>query len=260
MQAVALPWIDERGVHGQYSGQVNSQNQPHGFGTFVLPDGKTTTCKWWNGVAVYRRRTLTERDTIDSQEDRGRAARERSKSRHRGLSRVPPPPPFRNARVHHYEGMRKSSVLDESHKTDKSDCTTSVIHSNIIPFTYKQNSPGRRIQYSLGDTPISPSHMIVFTQNNNPESLKVHDFAFVLRSDGQWCYSIVAATDYIRTPGSRENYYDKSAYILFVIDCEGRTKKIKVKHWEEKIRLVNIEACGTEHSSHDGSVEELFPC
>jgi len=156
--------------------------------------------------------------------------------------------------------MRKSSVLDESHKTDKSDGTTSIIHSNIIPFTYTQNSPGRRAQYSLGDTPKSPSHMIFFTQRNNPESLKVHDFAFVLRSDGQWCYSIVAATDYSRPPGSHEKYFDKSSYILFVIDGEGRTKKIKEKHWEEKIRLVNIEACRTEHSSHDGSVEELFPC
>ncbi|KAL3785323.1 hypothetical protein HJC23_008887 [Cyclotella cryptica] len=260
MQAVALPWTDERGLRGQYSGQVNSQNQPHGFGTFVLPDGKATTCKWWNGAAVHRRRTLTERDTIDKQTDRGRSSRERSKSRPRGLTRIPPPPPFRNARVHHYEGMRKSSVLDESHKTEKSDGTTSIRHSNIIPFTYTQNSPGQRTLYALGDTPKSPSHMTALTQSSNAVSLKVHDFAFVLRSDGQWCYSIVAATDYVGLPGSHEKYYDKGTYILFVIDSEGRTKKIKEKHWEEKIRLVNIEACKTEHTSDDCSVEELFPC
>ena len=60
--------------------------------------------------------------------------------------------------------------------------------------------------------------------------LEKHDFAFILRSNGQWTYAIIA---------NRED-----DFILFVVDTVGDTKVLKKKNWATSIRLVDPkEAC-----------------
>jgi len=56
-------------------------------------------------------------------------------------------------------------------------------------------------------------------------SLRIHDFVFILRSDGRWTYAIIA---------------DKQKDIIrFVVDADGCTKTLSKKHWSNSIRLVN---------------------
>ena len=61
------------------------------------------------------------------------------------------------------------------------------------------------------------------------DALKVHDFAFVLRSGGRdrWAYSIVAGRE--------------DDAILFVVDAGGSTKYLGRKHWASHVRMVNAE-------------------
>mmetsp|Transcript_26317 Transcript_26317/g.56766 ORF Transcript_26317/g.56766 Transcript_26317/m.56766 type:complete len:299 (+) Transcript_26317:68-964(+) len=56
-------------------------------------------------------------------------------------------------------------------------------------------------------------------------SLRIHDFAFILRSDGRWTYAIIA---------DKQN-----DTIRFVVDADGCTKTLSKKHWSNSIRLVN---------------------
>jgi len=74
----------------------------------------------------------------------------------------------------------------------------------------------------------------------NADSLKIHDFAFIRRSNGEWCYSIVAKKNKPPDAGKSGRYVVESEdeSILFVTDARGSTKCIKRKHWGKMIRLV----------------------
>ena len=63
----------------------------------------------------------------------------------------------------------------------------------------------------------------------NAASLQIHSFAFILRSNGQWTYAILA---------NRPVESGPEASIRFVLDTEGRTKTLKSKHWSKCLRLV----------------------
>jgi hypothetical protein len=220
MQVIDLLWHDLRGIQGTYSGQINSWIQPHGFGSLVLVDGTTITCKWYNGTPLDRRRS-----DGGCQEQEGkfrRSTRRSSDGTHDKRHRV---------------------VLDESTRTSESDAEYKKCVSEPIP---PPKPLSRRPTYQLGDTPQCSSHMVIPKSMKgaieNANSLNIHEFAFVLRSNGDWCYAIVAK----KNPPSEtqedgvtvKNYDD--ANILFVTDTRGSTKCIKMKHWGKLIRLVNL--------------------
>mmetsp|Transcript_40554 Transcript_40554/g.84860 ORF Transcript_40554/g.84860 Transcript_40554/m.84860 type:complete len:781 (+) Transcript_40554:105-2447(+) len=81
----------------------------------------------------------------------------------------------------------------------------------------------------LGDTGTTRDMMMSESSKRTAleklNSLKIHDFAFILRSDGQWTYAIIA-----------DKQDDR---ILFVVDADGQTKKLCKKYWSNSIRLVN---------------------
>ena len=64
----------------------------------------------------------------------------------------------------------------------------------------------------------------------NASSLKALDFAFVLRSNGTWTYSVVAERSY---------HKDLGLVLRFVLDKKGTTKTLKRKYWERGVRTVN---------------------
>ena len=87
--------------------------------------------------------------------------------------------------------------------------------------------------FDLGDTFRSTKYQII---ESNPikalhlaNQLRIHDFAWVLRSSHEWTYAIVA--DF-------PNEGDEAS-IRFVIDKLGNTKTLKMKHWAKCIRLVD---------------------
>ncbi|KAL7519492.1 hypothetical protein ACHAWX_004242, partial [Stephanocyclus meneghinianus] len=97
----------------------------------------------------------------------------------------------------------------------------------------------------LGDIAL-PSQI----QNASPEdahdaaaSLPVHSFAFVLRSNGQWTYAILADRPVPEGP---------QASIRFVLDKRGSTKIFKRKYWGMYIRSVrNVNK--NENEKHMGN-------
>ncbi|KAL3787533.1 hypothetical protein HJC23_013742 [Cyclotella cryptica] len=65
--------------------------------------------------------------------------------------------------------------------------------------------------------------------HENAASLRLHSFAFILRSNGDWTYAILT---------NRPVESGPEASIRFVLDTEGRTKILKSKYWSKCIRLV----------------------
>jgi hypothetical protein len=227
MQVIDLLWHDLRGVEGIYSGQVNTHIQPHGFGSLVLVDGNTITCKWYNGTPLDRRRS-------DSGHYSNKGERNRGGSRRSSTGTTD-------------KHDRQPVVLDESTRTNGSDTNEyrKTMSEPIQASTSQKLS--RKHTYQLGDAPQSNSHMSIAKSMkhaiDSANRLKVHEFAFVLRSNGEWCYAIVAQKDPPSESVDKDgrvikNYED--ANILFVTDTRGSTKCIKMKHWGKMIRLVNI--------------------
>ena len=101
--------------------------------------------------------------------------------------------------------------------------------------------------FNLGDT-AGPNDMVYQRDKDvalaSIKTLKVHDFAFILRSDGlSWTYAVFA------------NFYAKRGKISsmrFVVDELGSTKTIEKEDWAECIRMVSTEAYKSPScSSHD---------
>lgn len=230
MQVIDLLWHDLLGVPGKYSGQVNSHIQPHGFGSLVRADGTTVTCKWYNGTPIDRRRS--DCGPLKKVERRTTSRRSSDKTHERS-----------DLYHHHHH-----HVLDESARTNGSGAHAHDLdYKKSISEPVKPPKQSQRPSYALGDAPLSHSHVAAPKSMKraieSADSLKIHDFAFVLRSNGEWCYSIVAK----KNPPSEKKGEDggivknfEDAYILFVTDTRGSTKCIKMKHWGKMIRLVNL--------------------
>jgi hypothetical protein len=129
------------------------------------------------------------------------------------------------------------------HRGDQDECETPVIEhtggghtkgEDSFPSneTYLMNSTALR-HLTLGDKG-SPSDMMFRDDDDgieyakDMESLRLHDFVFLLRTDGSWTYAIIAD----RSPDS----------ILFVVDTKGNTKSLSKKRWVNSIRFVNPDA------------------
>jgi hypothetical protein len=128
---------------------------------------------------------------------------------------------------------QKSTALPSLKKSSSPDGKTSTSRKSLI-------LPG----YSLGKSPLHSCHMnIPTTREEGAEyasMLRPLDFAFVLRSDGNWAYGIVC--DMIGPNGLSDNEVGLPGHqpsIRFALDPHGSTKTIKKKNWGHKIRLIN---------------------
>ncbi|KAL7466621.1 hypothetical protein ACHAXS_006919 [Conticribra weissflogii] len=101
----------------------------------------------------------------------------------------------------------------------------------------QKNKP---LDYVLGEPARSPNDMIICsTAAESMESisnLKLHDFAFIRRSNGQWTYAIVANRD--DNFAGKAGDDDVNEVMLFVIDEKGTTKRYWKRHWKSHIRRV----------------------
>lgn len=114
--------------------------------------------------------------------------------------------------------------------------------------------------YHLGYRAQKRSHMIILSKKADPKiaianvlSLKSLDFAFVLRGNGDWTYSIVA--DKPTTDG-------EGLAIRFVLDVKGSTKTIRKKYWGRGIRLINnakIHSSTHQKKEDEGVGDEHYP-
>jgi len=104
----------------------------------------------------------------------------------------------------------------------------------------KQNSfLGFRQDYTLGEAARSPSHMIIEGNSEKAmkavNSLSIHDFAFVKRSDGLFHYAILAFRS--NEQGDSTSNQSLEECMTFVLSDLGCTKMIKKSQWSEFVRL-----------------------
>lgn len=120
--------------------------------------------------------------------------------------------------------------------------------SNPSAKIQKENScKGYRDDYFLGDVVRSASHMFIESNSKRAiqavESLQIHDFAWVKRSDGLYTYAILAyrSTRSLNEGSSmhpaalEEN--EEEEYMYFVVDDIGSTKMVPKSRWHVNIRL-----------------------
>ena len=134
-------------------------------------------------------------------------------------------------------------IIESNRKKPRQRRRSSANNSQQLPSNSKNCLPG----FNLGDT-AGPTDMVYQRDKDvalaSIKTLKVHDFAFILRSDGlTWTYAVFA------------NFYAKRGKISsmrFVVDEMGSTKTIEKEDWAECIRMVNTEAYKSPScSSHD---------
>jgi hypothetical protein len=104
----------------------------------------------------------------------------------------------------------------------------------------RDNFLGFRRDYTLGETVRSPSHMIIgLTSEKATEavnSLSIHDFAFVKRSDGLFSYAILA---FRSNEEDNNSNHSSEECMTFVLSDMGGTKMIKKSQWSELVRLIS---------------------
>ena len=93
-------------------------------------------------------------------------------------------------------------------------------------------APQHSRKFELGD--VATTHDMHVEKNAQKAheiiaSLPIHSFAFILRSNGEWTYAIIA---------NRPVETGHHASIRWVVDEDGSTKTIKSKHWSKFVRLV----------------------
>ena len=105
--------------------------------------------------------------------------------------------------------------------------------------TPTQNKGFRR-DYTLGETIRHSSHKIIHSTPDKAvravESLQNQDFAFIKRSDGTYCYAILAQRTRIST---ERNKGDSDEIMVFVVNESGSTKLLRKSRWRDSVCLVS---------------------
>ena len=120
---------------------------------------------------------------------------------------------------------------------DESSSEQEVDHRSYIGSYHRDD-------YVLGDVIRSSSHMMIESSPDRAihavDSLKIHDFAWVKRSDGFYTYAILA---YRNPPIENKSNHHPEEYMYFVVDNSGSTKMILKKHWHDSVRLIFPSDC-----------------
>ena len=126
---------------------------------------------------------------------------------------------------------------------------------NEVPCIVEQLRPynGYRDDYFLGDVVRSTSHMIIESTPKQAlravESLNVHDFAWVKRSDGLYTYAILAyrstcpltieSSCAVVPSATAASSSEGEEYMYFVVDHIGSTKMVPKSRWHVNVRLIH---------------------
>jgi hypothetical protein len=145
-----------------------------------------------------------------------------------------------------------------SHTDELSSSSSSSTVSSITHFGYTNDTFLPHLQ--IGENGTSKDMITVSNRAINfkmANSLQTHDFAFVLRSNGDWTYAIVAHRGLIDTSSgdvivAHNGLTETSIFahkglietssedvLLVVVDPAGRTKTLTKMYWSTCIRMVN---------------------
>jgi len=194
-----MPWRDLRGKLGKYTGHVNDSVQPHGSGALIYKDGTAQTSIWKNGHSVE----CWTPETVTQKEKELQTA------------------PIEKIVISHSTSTSKK-LPKSSLGTNDTGATNNMTHLPHLDL----GDIGSLRDMLLQEKKTQP----LSNPPSNIDSLQIHDFAFILRSDGHsWTYAIIA---------------DRQEDTLrFVVDTKGATKILSRRCWPTMVRLVNPDAC-----------------
>jgi hypothetical protein len=246
VMVVSLPWTDHLGNVGHYTGQVNALIQPHGSGALQYDNGLVVKGVWNNGNPLTNAFSpksspvaspVVEKEIMNIKgTDIAEAVKRKSKNETKSSS----------SKHSSYHPTRNSSSKSSSRTKEGNPSTSTAATPSSSTQPPSKSSLERLSEldflpnFDLGDKLSSPKYQII---ENDPtkalnlvNQLRIHDFAWILRSSREWTYSIVA--DFPVERGEEKS-------IRFVIDKLGNTKTLKMKHWAKCVRLVNHRSQGT---------------
>mmetsp|Transcript_584 Transcript_584/g.958 ORF Transcript_584/g.958 Transcript_584/m.958 type:complete len:573 (-) Transcript_584:113-1831(-) len=255
---VSLPWTDHAGNVGRYTGEVNTLVQPHGSGALQYDSGRVLKGLWNNGnpttstasaprsstVPLHSRTPVAEKEVIKKAVTEGAVQSDgTAATASRGVppSRKTGDEKKRSSKTSNHPTKTKSSRKKSRGNTNKvtedkpsANTTKSTSTQPAQPSLERLCELDGPPNFDLGDTYHSNKYQII---ESNPSKalnlinqLRIHDFAWILRSSREWTYAIIA--DFPMESG-------EEASIRFVIDKMGNTKTLKMKHWVKCIRLVD---------------------
>ncbi len=243
---VSLPWIDLAGNEGHYTGEVNASIQPHGFGALQYDSGTVVTGLWNNGSPTTSTSSTSKDSQVPSPGKRGDeneiietsmqndgTPSSKRDNENKSASKTENRPKTKILRKNSRRYTKKAMGGNPSYaNTAKSISSTQPSVQPSLGSLSELNGPP---DFDLGDTYDSTKYQVI---ESNPSKalnlinqLRIHDFAWVLRSSRKWTYAIIAD---FPVEGGEE------ASIRFVIDKLGNTKTLKMKHWAKCIRLVDV--------------------
>lgn len=138
-----------------------------------------------------------------------------------------------------------SEKLDELLRQPKDDEQVLVQQSNGNG-DHPQQYTGYREDYFLGDVVKSVCHMVIEPTPKSAlqavESLQLHNFAWVKRSDGLYTYAILAyrsSCPLVESASSSEKKEVEEEYMYFVVDDIGSTKMVPKSRWHVNVRRIH---------------------
>ena len=245
---VSLPWTDHAGNAGHYTGEVNTLIQPHGSGALQYDCGTVVKGSWNNGNPTARTSPVVEKEVIkkavavEAAKTDGAAATasgnaptsrkngDEKKSSSKPLNHPTKTKSSRKKSRGHTNNMAMEDKPFTTNATKSASLTQPTAQPSLDRLSELDGPPN----FDLGDTLNSTKYQII---ESNPtkalqliHQLRIHDFAWILRSSREWTYAIIA--DFPVERGEEVS-------IRFVIDKFGSTKTLKMKHWTKCIRLVD---------------------
>ena len=254
---VSLPWTDLAGNEGEghYTGEVNASIQPHGSGVLRYDFGTVVTGLWNNGspttidsstskgsqvpspVPFAKKENIETAVTVEAMENDGTTAAT-PPSRKRGNEKKSPSktvnnPKTKSSRKNSRRHTEKAIGGNPSNANTAKSISSTSTQPPVQPSLERLGELDGAPNFDLGDTCHSTKYQIIETNPSKSlnliHQLRIHDFAWILRSSRKWTYAIIAD---FPVKGGEE------ASIRFVIDKLGNTKTLKINYWAKCIRLV----------------------
>jgi len=218
IKVIDLPWVDRRGMRGNYTGEVNNMIQPHGKGVLAYENGLVLDCMWCNGTSIKPASSSSPNETPPNASENTAA----------------PPSYDANSTETRRSSSNQGSQISRENSRKPEELKKRAPTTRGGEIAHKSSSiqnDTSRSDYNLGDNALSDDHTIIEPSREEAmkhiSSLKVFDFAFVRRTNGKWTYSIIS---------------DRSENMIrFVVDENGRTKQLERQYWVSNIRRARAE-------------------
>jgi len=152
---------------------------------------------------------------------------------------------------------KKKSSRDPSGAPPTSSSKTTTSEEIKQSRSHRRRPPKHK--YALGEVARSPGDMIIHRSGEKGiqcvSSIRKYDQAFLKRSNGLWTCAVLADRALQPTNSAGSHWYPKSEIddetmeleesMLFVINEDGATKIVKMRHWGRFVRCMQKDAGGT---------------